>query len=125
MYTVLGGLAAFAASPLDPNVSFWILATALVAAISLTYWFDQIGADAILGIGLFLTLLPPFFAGPLPAAFAALSLLLFLIAKVFHSADNAAEAWVGHTGHAAWHCWTALAFCAAFLASHVAGRALH
>ena len=104
--------AAFAADPGSPWSTLQTSGLSFAIATTLILGFKAVGHDAVLGLGLFLTMLPPLFAGPLPAGMALLSLLLFGIAKVFHSEDDQ----VGHKGHGMWHLLTAMAFGVMFLA---------
>lgn len=119
MVCVFSALAALAYSGSSTDAAFFGLAGGVVS-IGI---FALVGADFLLGAGLVACLLPAVFAGGISALLAGSSLLLFLIAKVFHNADNHASTpgqdWTGRWGHALWHCWTALSFDVLFLSLYV------
>ena len=112
MVFLFAALATYAADPQATHVAWWMAGAAGLVTVFLFRVVNVVGHDAVLGLGLVLMMLPPLFAGPLPAGMALLSLLLFGIAKVFHSEDDQ----VGHKGHGMWHLLTALAFGVMFLA---------
>lgn len=118
MYAVFVALVMVGTAPYQqPGTTLFIVAAIAVLSGAIVA-AGLVGADAMLGVGLVLSLLPPALHGGTAAGLAGVSLLLFLVAKVFHSADNRREGWVGRYGHAWWHAWTALAFDAAFLATY-------
>jgi len=122
MYAVIGGLAVYAASPWDVAIPLWMAAVGFGVAGALVFLLPGgVGANHVLGVGLVLVALPALWDGIVPALAAVVSLLMFVIAKVYSDADIRRDAWVGHGGHALWHCWTALAFVAMFLAQTLRG----
>lgn len=112
MALVFGTLATIAANPTGP--ASWAIGLGAAVAVGLIYGLDAVGHDAVLGIGLFLSLLPPFWDGFVPASLAVAALGVFLIAKAAHNADRH-SGW--HLGHSAWHLGTAVAFGLVFLAN--------
>jgi len=112
MALVFGTLATIAANPTGP--AGWAIGIGAAVAVGLIYGLDAVGHDAVLGIGLFLSLLPPFWSGFVPASLAVTALGVFLAAKAAHNADRHAG-W--RSGHAVWHLGTAVAFGLVFLAN--------
>lgn len=116
MALVFGTLATIAANPTGP--AGWAIGIGVAVAVGLIYGLDAVGHDAVLGIGLVLCALPPFWRGLTPALIAVAALVAFVAAKAFHNADrHSGIEW----GHGAWHLLTAIALGLLFLANVVGG----
>jgi len=111
MYAVFGALVghAYSANPMDSAM------LAIGAGLTLPYLFGAVGANALIGAGLVLSLLPALRYGT--PWLAGLSMALFVVAYACWQLDLRRSPLVGKKyGHSIWHYLTGPAFVAMYLA---------